>query len=432
MKTAKIFFETYGCSYNQEDTNIMLGLVRAKSRYEIAKNEKEADIIVLNGCVVKNPTEHKIIARIKALEKAKKKVIVAGCFAENNAERYKNNTLLGAKALERINDAIESAIKNENTHFLNKETADKCGLISVEKTAKQILPIQIIPVCEGCLGNCAYCATKAARGNLKSFSKKNIIEAMRKGIDNGTKEFWITAQDIGCYGLDLGTNIVELLNKILEEFKTEKIFIRLGMINPNFARKYLNELIEIYKNEKMFKFLHIPLQSGNDRVLKLMNRKYTVSDFVFVVERFKENIPDMTIATDIIIGFPTETEKEFQDSYDLIEKIKPDVLNRSRFWSKRNTAAEKLEQVDNMKIMQRSKKMHDLFDRLSKENNKRWLGWQGSVYLDELGKNRSLVGRNFAYKNVVIARSGKYKLGDVVDVTIVKTSGYYLSGKSVN
>jgi len=416
----KVCFITYGCSYNQADTNIMKQLLN-KTKYTLVSSIDDADVIVINGCIVKNPTENKIIRCINDLKKNDKKVIVAGCFGQVRHNKYKDFTVIGTNSLDKINEAVESAHKNKNIHFISTEKLNKCKFI--EAGAK---PIMIVPIAEGCLGNCTYCATKFARTDLRSIPINVIVKLIGEALKKGTKEFWLTSQDNGCYGHDINTNIVDLLDAILSEFKENEFQIRLGMMNPNFALQYLDDLERIFKDEHMFKFIHIPIQSGNDNILKKMNRKYSVKDFVKVVDRLKKEIKDITIATDIIVGFPTETEKQFNDTYELIEKIKPNIVNISRFWLKKDTQAQELKQIETKTIMKRSKKLHDLMDKISKENNKRWLSWTGKIYIDEKGKRENtFFGRNYAYKNVLV-KAKNIQLGNFVNVKVIKTLGHYL------
>jgi len=408
----KVFFVTYGCSYNQEDTEIMKQLLK----YEIVNSIEECDIIVVNGCIVKNPTENKIHRFIQ--DHNDKKIVIAGCYGQVNHEKYKNYTVIGTNTIDKINEAVESAFNDKNKHFISDNKLDKCKLIKANNNI-----IQIVPIAEGCVGCCSYCAVKFARTNLKSCSIENIIRIIDNALNKGTKEIWLTSQDNGCYGHDINTNIVELLEKILSEFKDKEFFIRLGMMNPNFALEYIDELVEIFKDNHMYKFVHLPVQSGNNRILESMNRKYKVEDFVKVVEKLK-TIEDMTIATDIIVGFPTESEKEFNDTYELIKKLRLNIVNISRYWKKKNTKASEMQQINAKDIMKRSKKLHDLMDDISKQNNKHWLNWIGYILVNEKGHNKEdYWGRNIAYKNVLVKNT---PIGKKIKVKITKTLGHYL------
>ena len=178
----------------------------------------------------------------------------------------------------------------------------------------------------------------------------------------------------------------------------------------------LNKLIKAYKSDKIFKFLHIPVQSGNNEVLKAMNRYYRIEDFKKIIKAFRKTFPRITISTDIICGFPGETEKQFNDSLKLIKETKPSVLNISRFWSRPGTKAEKLKQIPGWIIKERSRALTKLFHEIALEQNRKWINWKGAVLIDEKGKNNTWVGRNLSYKPVII--KGNHKLGDIVKVKI--------------
>jgi len=191
-----------------------------------------------------------------------------------------------------------------------------------------------------------------------------------------------------------------------------------------------DELIQIYQDERMFKFLHIPAESGNNEILGKMKRKYTVHNFKETVEKFRRYVKDITIATDIIVGFPTETELQFQDSLHLIQEIKPDVLNISRFSSRLNTAASRMKQLSSNIKKERSKALTDLYISIALTQNKKWIGWKGSVIIDEVGKDNTWVGRNFAYKPVIV--KGNFNLGDKIEIEVKDATAYDLRADILN
>jgi MiaB/RimO family radical SAM methylthiotransferase len=242
---------------------------------------------------------------------------------------------------------------------------------------------------------------------------------------SGVKEVWLTSQDTGCYGKDIGVNLTALLRQICKI--EEQFFVRVGMMTPNYALESLDELIQVYKDEKIFKFLHLPVQSGDDEVLKNMNRFYSTEDFKKIVYRFREGIPDITIATDVICGFPSESEKAFINTLKLIEETQPDSINVSKFFPRPNTTAEKMKpNVPLQEVSERSKKIAELSKKISSEKNKRWIRWEGKILVDEKGKiPNSWIGRNFAYKAIVV-KSNEALLGQFINVRVVKTFATYL------
>jgi MiaB/RimO family radical SAM methylthiotransferase len=245
-------------------------------------------------------------------------------------------------------------------------------------------------------------------------------------LADGCKEIWLTSQDCAAYGLDANTNLSKLLEKICKI--PGDFHIRVGMGNPNHIIKILPELIEAYKNKKVFKFLHIPIQSGNDRVLKLMNRFYTVGDFKKIVKEFRKQITNLTLITDIICGFPTETEKEFEDSVKLITWLQPDAINVSMFWPRPGTIAEKMKQLSGEIKKKRSREMTKLYHSVALDVNKKLVGKKFKVLVDEIGKKGGFVARNESYKPIVLKES-KLKLGDSPQVRIISATKNYLIGE---
>lgn len=231
--------------------------------------------------------------------------------------------------------------------------------------------------------------------------------------------------DNAAYMLEHGrSKLPELMKKVLEI--DGKFFVRLGMMNPSDLMPVLDDMIEIYKDPKMFKFLHIPVQSGNDEILKLMNRKYTVDDFKNIVAKFRKEILNITISTDVIAGFPTETEEQFKDSLDLIKEIKPEVLNISMFRPRPRTNAFSMAQLPSRISKDRTRLLTDIFQNIARMNNEKWIDWKGNVLIDEVGKENSFIGRNIYYKPVVV--KGNLKLGDIAEVKIKQVTSFDLRG----
>ena len=239
-------------------------------------------------------------------------------------------------------------------------SAKKCSHKIVESTDK----VQPVLICMGCISNCTYCATKTARGNLHSFTIEEIKKSVGSAVKNGATRILITAQDTGAYGADIGTNLIELLKELIT--LPGKFKMRIGMMNPNCAKAMANDLAEIFKSGKIMKFVHIPVQSGSNDVLKAMGRKYSIEDFEEVVRILKNSVPRMNLATDIICGYPTETEEQFQDTIELIKRTKPDVLNITQFYSRPNTQASKLKQLDSRIAKERTARLYSLFKQIKK------------------------------------------------------------------
>jgi threonylcarbamoyladenosine tRNA methylthiotransferase CDKAL1 len=201
-------------------------------------------------------------------------------------------------------------------------------------------------------------------------------------------------------------------------------------MTPNFARDKLDELVEAFKDDKVFKFLHLPVQSGDDEVLKRMRRCYTVEEFMEIVSAFRNAFPKVTLSTDVICGFPGETREAFEKTLALLSEVKPDVVNVSKFFARpRTVAAEMTDVVEPAEIKRRSAEMSQLAKLVALEGNQRWIGWTGKILVDEKGKvPGSWIGRNFAYKPIAV-RSSRDLFGKNIRVKVVKAFATHLLGE---
>jgi len=417
----KIFIKTYGCSANQNDSEIMAALLKKKGRMLVNSIEK-ADIILVNTCAVKGKTESQIANYLRKIWKdySKKKFIIAGCLPVVRKGLVKSivkkSALVSPHQIDEINKIVDEVSQNKFLEHLDKTFSAKANMPKL-----RINPlINIVQINEGCAGFCSFCITKLAKKRLYSALEKDIIEDITKSMKEGCKEIWLTSQDTGAYGQDNKNNLAELLKKIVK-IKGD-FYFRIGMINPDNVKPILNELIKIYKNPKIFKFFHMPIQSGNNVILKKMNRNYSIKDCENIIKKFRKNIPNLTLSTDIICGFPGETEKQFNDSIKLIKKIKPDIVNISRFWPRPGTKAALMpNQINGAITKKRSTKLAEIHHQIALEKNNKWIGWKGWVLIDEKGKNNTWKGRNFAYKQVIV-KSSKNILGKKINVEIKDAS----------
>jgi len=402
----------------------MAGLL-TQATFDIVDTIENADIVIFNTCTVKNPSES---AFFRELEKIKiehpyKVIVIAGCIAQSDPTHpiLKDYCLIGTRQTHRIVEVVEEALNDNVVHMLEKGEMPPLNLPKLRKNPI----VGIIQINLGCLGACTFCKTKSARFTLKSYPIEDIVKEAKMALSEGVKEIWLTSQDTFCYGFDIGTNIVELLEAIVQipgDFK-----IRIGMGNPDHIPKIKNGLIEIFKHPRIFRFLHLPLQSGNNQVLKDMKRAYTTEEFDAIIADFKKAIPDLNIMTDIIVGYPTETEEQFFETLSSIRKHSFDSINISRFWPRPGTPAAELTPLSGDVVKHRSTVLTDIFHNISTLQNEKWLGWKGKILIDEKGRDGQWIGRNYAYKPIIL--EGEFTLGDKVNVEIVKTEKFALRGK---
>lgn len=426
----KIYSEVYGCSANRSDYEIMLGLLKSNG-FELVDSANKSDINLLVTCTVKTPTANRMIFRIKELTKTNKPLIVAGCFAKAEPEVVEklnpNASLIGPNSIDKIVDVVYKTLSGRKSIEING-SVEKANLPHFRTNPI----IDIVEINSGCTSFCSFCETKLARGNLISYRPDKIRDQIKKAVSEGCKEIWITSQDTSAYGRDIGTNLPELLESITRI--EGEFMVRVGMMNPlHFKKVEIEDLIQVYKNEKIFKFLHLCVQSGSNKVLKDMRRGYNVEDFIYYVEKFRKEIPEITLETDIIVGFPTETEEDFQQTLKLIKEVRPDVVNVSKYSHRPGTAAAKMKQLDPKVVNERSKIMYELTKKIALQNNKsKWLNWKGKVLIDEKGnRENTWMGRNYAYKPIVV-ESPENLFGKFVDLKVVEVKSNYLIGNLLN
>ncbi|MBI2143923.1 tRNA (N(6)-L-threonylcarbamoyladenosine(37)-C(2))-methylthiotransferase [Candidatus Woesearchaeota archaeon] len=420
----KVFIETYGCSANSSDSEIMAGLL-GKGGHHVVAAAEDSDVIVVNTCTVKGPTEEKIRSRIRELSGRGKRLVVSGCMAEAQTGTVQKlapaAAIIGTHKIDRIVDVVEG-----NAHLaVGEGRLNKAGL----PKASLNRAISIVQINEGCLGSCTFCITKLARGSTFSYPVGTICNSVEDAVKNGCREIWLTSQDTGTYGMDRRSSLPLLLQEVC---KVEgDFFVRVGMMNPTLANHLLQPLIGAYKNGKMFKFLHIPLQSGSNKVLAAMKRGYRAETFKKIVAEFRRQLPQITISTDIICGFPAETEDDFKETLAVVEETRPDTINISRFWPRPGTAAAGMKRLPDSVVKGRSKRLASLCKKISLGNNRKWLGWKGRIVVDENGKvPGTFVGRNFAYKQAVIS-TGRNLLGRTTEAEITGATATWLKARLV-
>jgi MiaB-like tRNA modifying enzyme len=430
-----VFIETYGCSANQNNSEILAGLL-SQAGFIITNNRELADIIILNTCVVKEKTEDKIEQEIKDLKQfsSKKLLIIAGCMPQTDAKKIKklnsNAILMGTKnykeILNLIRDWQERKLdgKRQEDYLKNKEELK----INLPKLPLNKL-ISIHQISEGCLGNCTYCKTKLAKGALFSYPKEEIIKSIESDLQAGAKEIWLTSQDNPLYGLDQKDKkqkYIELIKEILD--LKHKFRLRLGMSNPNNILPILRDLIEVYREEKIYKFLHISIQSASNKILKDMNRKYKIEEVERIISDFKKEIPNIVIATDIIVGYPTETDSDHKANIEFLEKYKPDVLNISKFSSHKGTEAGKLKTLKGSIIKKRTTELMQIHRETAKENKQKYLGKTINVFINKKLGDKLHEARAENY-NIILVKCEKEMLGKEAEVIVKEIGVHHMVGE---
>ena len=421
---AKIWVEAYGCSASFSDSEMISGLI-ANGGHTLAENPEDSDLSVIVTCSVKDATASKMIHRIK--ESNSKPLVVAGCLPKaekQTVEKFAENaSLLGPNSIGKTLQVIQSTLNGNKLIALDDSDISKVGLPKIRLNSA----VGIVEIASGCMSECTFCQTKLAKGDLQSYRIGDIVRQVKTEITEGCSEVWLTSTDNGCYGLDIDTDLPELINTVAEI--PEKFFVRIGMMNPMYMPRIKNNLLKSFDNSKVFKFLHVPVQSGSDKVLNDMKRGHTAETFRDVVQKFREKFEKFTISTDIIVGFPTETEEDFEKTVKLLDETRPDIINLSRYSQRPGTDAAEMIQIDVSEVKRRSKITYELISKISKENNQKWLGWKGEVLFDEEFENQ-VRGRNFAYKPIFVDEEPK--IGEISSVEITDATNHSLIGRIIN
>ncbi|AEG17714.1 tRNA (N(6)-L-threonylcarbamoyladenosine(37)-C(2))-methylthiotransferase [Methanobacterium paludis] len=423
-----IYIETFGCTFNQADSQIMAGLLKENQEKIVSKPE-DADVIIINTCYVKHPTEQKAINRIHKVQKQfpDKKLIISGCMVEIDKKKLQkaapNASWIGPHKVTSTPEIVKSVFNGENVRSIGYGTDCKVCLPKIRSNPF----IHIVQICEGCNGDCSYCCTRFARGSLQSYPTELIKREVEEAVAEGCVEIQITAQDTAAYGKDTGTSLSKLINEITTiegDFK-----IRVGMMHPKSIMDDVDGIIKAFKNEKVYKFLHIPIQSGNDDVLRDMNRGHTVADFKDVVSKFKENIPEMSISTDVIVGYPTEDEDAFKDTLNLVADIRPDFINISKYGHRPGTRSSLMEEISHESMKKRSKSLNDLKTAISYENNLKMLGSTQNVVITGKGSKGGYISRANSYKQVIVENA---VIGSFSEAKIIDAKSTYLMGNLIH
>ncbi|MEK6831491.1 MAG: tRNA (N(6)-L-threonylcarbamoyladenosine(37)-C(2))-methylthiotransferase [Thermoproteota archaeon] len=411
---AKIFVEAYGCSASFADSEMISGLI-LNGGHTLAKNSSESDLNIVVTCSVKDSTANKMMHRIRSLKS--KPLVVAGCLPKaekNTVEKITEKaSLLGPNSLGKTLQVIDSTLRGIRYVALEDSDLSKVGLPKVRLNPV----VGIVEIASGCMSECTFCQTKLAKGDLTSYRIGDIVRQVETEISEGCKEIWLTSTDNGCYGFDINTDLPTLVKAVSEI--PQDFMIRVGMMNPMYMPRIKEELIKSYDSDKVYKFLHIPVQSGSDKILHDMKRGHTVKTVREVIEKAKERFTNFTISTDVIVGFPSETEEDFEKTVDLINEIRPDMVNLSKYSARPGTEAAEWDQIEASEVKKRSKVIFDIINKISLENNQKWIGWKGKVLFDE-ETNEGIKGRNFAYKPVVVKEEikiGQTRIVEIVDAT---------------
>jgi threonylcarbamoyladenosine tRNA methylthiotransferase CDKAL1 len=400
FRNKRVFIETYGCRYNFGDTAKLVEILKHKGS-TFVDSAKEADAIIINTCTVVGTTERRMLRRLSSFRESD--LYVTGCMPVVQREAIFAVCTPNIILSETIREAYRSI-----------------GTVAGKGVA-------IVQTAQGCSGRCTYCLTRLARGPLKSFTDDEILGEILANEHAGSSEIQLTAQDMSCWGQDIGKSLPFLLKRI-DDLQGE-FMIRVGMMNPATIKGILDDLIEAYASDHIFKFVHIPVQSGSDDVLDRMGRGYSVADFDDIVTAFRKRFPDITLATDMIVGFPGETQEEFTQSLDLIERVRPNKVNITRYSRRPFTPLFTVKDCPEWIKKDRSRIMNTLAEKVYASINAGCLEKQVPFLVTETIKEGSVMARSPNYLGIVINEN--LPLGYEGRAILKKERKYFFIGKRV-
>ncbi|XP_026525765.1 threonylcarbamoyladenosine tRNA methylthiotransferase isoform X1 [Notechis scutatus] len=429
----KIWIRTWGCSHNSSDGEYMAGQLAAYG-YSITENAAEADLWLLNSCTVKSPAEDHFRNSIKKAQEGKKKVVLAGCVpqAQPRQDYLQGLSIIGVQQIDRVVEVVEETIKGHSVRLLGQKKGNGKRLggarLDLPKIRKNPL-IEIISINTGCLNACTYCKTKHARGELASYPIEELVNRGKQSFQEGVCEIWLTSEDTGAYGRDIGTDLPTLLWKLVEVIP-EGAMLRLGMTNPPYILEHLEEMAKILNHPRVYAFLHVPVQSASDSVLMDMKREYCVADFKRVVDFLKTRVPGITIATDIICGFPGETDEDFQETMKLVEEYRFPSLFINQFYPRPGTPAAKMPQVPAQIKKQRTKELSKLFHSYNPYDHK--IGKRQKVLVtEESFDSKFYVAHNKFYEQILVPKNPEF-MGKMVEVDIFEAGKHFMRGQPIS
>lgn len=431
------FVETYGCAQNFNDSEKICGML-SDMGYGFTEDKMLADIIIYNTCAVRENAEKRVYGNIGAIKNIKKKkenllLGVCGCMvqqstvSENVKKRYPYvDMIFGTHALYRFPEILYNALNEKRVFDVENSDGAICEDISCHRDAP---PLAKIPIMYGCNNFCTYCIVPYVRGRERSRKMENILAEVRQVANEGYKEVMLLGQNVNSYGNDFedGTSFAELLKEVCKIEGIERV--RFMTSHP---KDISDELISVMASEeKICKQLHLPVQCGSSRVLKLMNRKYTKEQYLETIQKVREKMPEIVLTTDIIVGFPGETNEDFEETIDVLKKVRYDTIFSFIYSKRGGTPAATMEDCLT------DEEKHKNFDRLlevqnqiSKEKNDEYLGRVEKVLVEGESKTNpdTLSGRTDGGK-IVNFKGDASLIGKIIDVKITKTQTWSLSGE---
>ena len=419
MQASLVAIISQGCAANFGDGEKMARALAAKFRIAFDLPTEEAPAaIYLNVCTAKG-----ISGSLKLLRRAHDAfpdtpIYITGCATKDLRE-----TALAFLPSVQFTELaeIERNLKSDAGQ------ATPADITLAQNTLRTSRFTGIVNIEQGCMDACAFCSTHLVKGRLRSYSTESITAQVHDLVSSGCSEILLTGQDCGCYGFDTGTNLAELVQNILVHVPGD-YKLRLGMGNPRHLLTYADALLDCFADSRVYKFIHLPVQSGSERILKAMNRRHTARDYALLAEMFNTRFERFTLSTDLIVGFPGETDDDFEATLALLKETRPTVCNITRFVARPGTPAFALNQdaaVSDAEKHRRSAALAQVFQEIACKNNARWIGFEGDVVTEKQGhRSGTTIARSESYNPVAI--QGEFAPGKKMRVRITGAEPFAL------
>ena len=438
-KKLKYSILTMGCQLNENDSEKIAGML-TKMGYSEIDDYKKADLVVFNTCCVRENAEERLFGKLGEIKKIKesKNLILAigGCMMQekNMLEKIKKsypfvNVIFGTHTMQNLPEDIYNAIvKNEKV----KDVIDIDGEIyeglPIKRNSKYRASVTIM---YGCNNFCSYCIVPYVRGRERSRKPERILEEVEELAKEGYKEITLLGQNVNSYkGNEKIKNFAELLNAVCKIEGIERV----NFISPH-PKDFTNDVINaIANNSKISRIIHLPLQSGNTKVLNEMNRKYTKEQYLNLAEKIKNKVEGVVLSTDIIVGFPGETDEEFEDTLDVVKKVNFEQIFMFIYSKREGTVAAKREdQVPEEIKHKRFEKLKELYESRVDENNEKYINTIQKLLIEDKSKNNDKMfeGRTQTNKVVIFEPNDTNEIGDIVSVKITEAHKWYLKGEII-
>lgn len=448
-----------GCAANFGDGEKIARILSQKSEVTFEFPEAKPEAFFLNVCTVKGNAGAMKLLRKAASTFPGVPIYITGCAPKDFREeairavpKVQFTTLaelekdplfidyLGNAEQDRTRISNRPKSPWSNANGLKKTGASaSSAALGVRNVLRESPFVGIVNIEEGCLDACAFCSTHLVKGRLHSFTPQTIVDQVQALVDDGCLEIQLTGQDCACYGFDIGTNLAELTQRILTHVNGN-YRIRLGMGNPRHVLSYQEALLDCFTDDRIYKFIHIPVQSGSENVLKAMNRRHTARDYATLAHAFTERFRKFTLSTDLIVGYPGETAEDFNDTLKLLKETRPTVCNITRFVARPGTVAAHLETSNSARLApaplavpddikhERSAILAEAFQHIALENNCEWIGDECTVVTEKPGyRAGTTIARNEAYRPVAL--QGTFPAGQTLRVRITDAEPFALIAK---